>query len=142
MIECKRLLSEKRFEEQLSKASEQLGDFLDNEPDAKGLIAMDVTKLKNRGEGIYVVANSMAAKIGLGNLLETTLREHWNSLKKVNDKRIIGLLLHIHTPAFLREESLLTAAKQSALWPFCPQGSPEYKALEVFASKVTERVDR
>jgi aspartyl-tRNA(Asn)/glutamyl-tRNA(Gln) amidotransferase subunit B len=142
VIECKRLLSEKRFEEQLSKASKQLSGFLDRNPDGMGLIAVDVTKLKNRGEGIYVAANSKVAKIELGNMLETTLRENWNSLKRVNDKRIIGLLLYLHTPAFLREESLLTAAKQSALWPFCPQGSAEYKALEVFASKVTEQVER
>ena len=142
VIECKRLLSEKRFQEQLDHASDQLDSFLNQDHEAFGIIAIDITKLENRGNDIYSASNSISAKIGLGNLLESALRENWNSLKKVRNKRIIGLLLYIHTPAYLRDESLLTAAKYLALWPLCPQGSPEAKALEAFAIKVQEQVEK
>ncbi len=50
-------------------------------------------------------------------------------------------MLYIHTPAFLRDEALLTAAKQFALWPLCPPGSPEMRALEAFAKKAVDRVE-
>jgi aspartyl-tRNA(Asn)/glutamyl-tRNA(Gln) amidotransferase subunit B len=141
VIECKRLLSEKRLEERLSDASKQLSGFLDANEDAKGLIAVDVTKLKNLGEKVYEAQNAVAAKKGLGDLLENMLRENLNSLKRIKEKRIVGLLFYIHTPTFLREESLLTAAKQLALWPLCPPGTPEMKALQIFAAKVTDRVE-
>ncbi len=142
VIECKRLLSTKRLEERLGEASKQLSRFLANHEDAFGLIAVDLTKLSNQGEKIYEAQNSMMAELGLGDLLETTLRENLNSLRKIADKRIVGLMFYVHTPAYLREESLLTAAKQFALWPLCPPATPEMEALKAFASKVIERVER
>jgi aspartyl-tRNA(Asn)/glutamyl-tRNA(Gln) amidotransferase subunit B len=142
VVECKRLQSEKRFGEQLGKACEQIGGVLDKDPAALGLIAVDITKLRNTGTNIYVASTSMSTKVGLGNLLETTLRENLNSLKKIDDRRIVGLMLYIHTPAFIRDEALLTAAKQLALWPLCPPGSSEMKALGAFASKVMNRIER
>jgi hypothetical protein len=142
VIECKRLLSSKRLEDRLSEASKQLTRFFARHQDANGLIAIDLTKLSNRGEKMYEAPNSVVAKIGLGDLLETTLRENLNSLRKIDDRRIIGLLFYIHTPVYLQEESLLTAAKQFALWPLCPPGTPEMEALKIFASKMIDRVER
>jgi hypothetical protein len=141
VIECKRLLSQKRLEEHLSDASKQLGNFLDTNRDAKGLIAIDITKLKNLGENVYYAPDFTAAQRGLGDLLEETMRENSDSLRKITDKRIIGLLFYIHTPAYLRKESLLTAAKQLVLRPLCPPGTAEMKIVELFASRMTDRIE-
>jgi len=139
-VECKRILSGKRLEERLSDASKQLTRFLDANDNAYGLIAVDVTKLKNLGQNVYEAETAAAMQTGLGDLLETMLRENASSLRKVDDSRIIGLMFHIHTPAFIKRESLLTSAKYYALWPLCPVGSPQSKALEVFAKKIEQRV--
>jgi len=97
--------------------------------------------LKNLGESIYDAPDWSATKKGLGELLQEALQESSNSLTKIRDKRIVGLVFYIHTAAFIRSESLLTAAKQLVLRPLCPPGTPEMKALEVFASRMTDRAE-
>jgi aspartyl-tRNA(Asn)/glutamyl-tRNA(Gln) amidotransferase subunit B len=141
VIECKRLLSERRFEEHLSDATSSLASSLNQRKDAWGLIAVDITKLKNIGDHVYDVATPMGLRLGLGDLLETTLQENWDSLKRISDRRIIGLLLYIHTPAFVQSESLLTAAKYFAIWPLHSPGTAEYRALDTVARRIQQRVE-
>lgn len=118
LIECKRPYKGQNVLANIEKARGQLHDRLANcEPGTGGLVAISVSRVLNPGPRL-LVAGDESGLHRLADDLQLIHRESGNSgnYDRLVDLRLVGVLHHGYTPAYVRDPGLLTFASQTVVY--------------------------
>jgi len=114
-VECKRPLFEQNIRRRVEQARGQLKQrFAADSSNASvgGLVAVSISKVLNPGSKIFVVSEEK----DLQSLTEDVKRihqQHGEDYDRLVDPRMIGMLYHIFTPAFVRKTGRLFYASHT-----------------------------
>jgi hypothetical protein len=122
-IECKRITSLEKLESNVKKACDQLKLSIasDISSKARGIVALDFTKIINAGDKLLVKNNDeeLASEIDLiADEIIIQFSGGWQKIYKSKGKKIIGTLVFFNTMAVSEERKLLVKAGQ---WVVNPQ---------------------
>jgi hypothetical protein len=110
-VECKRPQFDHSVRSNVRGAANQLNKRLTdprNPEGAFGLIALSVSKIINPTQKLLVVSSEEVIHDMLGSESEIFInaqQQHW---RKIENRRILGLIILIRTPAVIKSHSLLT----------------------------------
>ena len=128
LIECKRPLSEKQIRTRAWKANEQLQPQLRQQPNARGIVAISVSKAINRGDCFLRYSDEERASAHLSDELERWAVESGARTLPFPGS-IVSLLFHVMTVAVNREDGTIVHASQVNVEVRAPDGTSEYRAV-------------
>lgn len=135
-IECKRIHSPKKLRKNINKAGEQLARRYNIEANAKGLIAISITKIINPDHK-SLIANEEG---GLGResdkIIDNFIRQHETMWQTGFDPRTIGVLVSLQFPSIIESSRLPTMANMIGLNNIVRVDTPEYQDLLKLVSKL------
>ncbi|MCK4427381.1 MAG: hypothetical protein KAW16_02745 [candidate division Zixibacteria bacterium] len=132
LFECKRPQTRNSVQENFLKAKKQLTDSLNklSKPDSKGIIAISIGKILNKGQ-MFLVGRNEAA---MDAKLDLEMKKAWDDFehleRKVLDTRIIGIFLLLNTPAVIDDMKLLTDVQEARVAPTCLKNSADFHFLK------------
>lgn len=121
-IECKRVTTPEKIEANVRKASRQLETVFRRQLGSghTGLVALDVSKILNSGDKIYVRENDSQLMQSLDDLIRELIDHFspiWERIYTRRDKKIIGTILTFQFMSTSEERNLLVYASQWGLNP-------------------------
>lgn len=121
-IECKRITTLERIEPNVRKASRQLEEILEREPGSGrlGIVALDVSKIFNRGDRIFVARNDSELLASVDRIMDKFIWEHsriWQRVYERRHRRIIGTIIRLSFMASSEARNLLVHTSQWAMNP-------------------------
>ena len=118
-VECKRVTSAGKLEHNLRKACSQLAGSLAN-PEHRGLVAVDISKLFNSGDKILRADNDADLTAFLQQTMHDFVEQHipmWERIYAIKHEQIIGTIFRLSCMAVSEERNLLVHAAQWVLSP-------------------------
>lgn len=133
-IECKRIGSVSAIEENVRKASRQLTGPL-SRPGLghRGLVALDVSKVINCGDSIYMADDDQQLLAIVNRMMNGFIIEHspiWESIYERRHRKLIGTLIRFAFMATSRQRNLLVYASQWAVNPRAGCSASDEQLLE------------
>lgn len=120
-IECKRIGSVTAIEENVRKASRQLtGPLSGPGLGHRGLVALDVSKVINCGDSIYVADDDQQLLTTVNRMMNDFIVQHspiWEDIYERRHRKLIGTLIRFAFMATSRRRNLLVYASQWAVSP-------------------------
>jgi hypothetical protein len=121
-VECKRVTTVDRIESNARKASSQLETILAGEVGSghRGIVALDVSKILNRGDKIFVTRNDNELLASVDRTMDQFIEEHshtWQRVYERRHKKIIGTIIRFSFMASSEARKLLVHASQWAMNP-------------------------
>lgn len=135
-IQCKRPFRESTIHGNISDARRQLTRDLDNSRDlsARGIVAVSISRVLNPGKNLLVAKNEHSMRQRLGDTVQTLGDRSRRSDRRISDDRIVGILFHLITPAYIEDIALLVAAQQVVVFSMAPPGSSDSAIAGRFAA--------
>jgi hypothetical protein len=152
-VECKRPVYEHNILKNVWKARGQLqyrfkADQRFSEPsnEVGGLVAISISKALNSGQKMFVVDDAEGLE-GLGNDITSIRRQYRDDHNRLDDCRLVGMIYHLFTPAYVRSTRLLTCAsemhvitvKESFQETFPTSGEPLMQLLKNLGGSLAPR---
>lgn len=121
-VECKRVTSPSKLQANVRDACNQLGARLAAEVGSghRGILAVDVSKLFNRGDKLYVSKDDNALVASAQRMLDEFIEEHasmWQRVYVSKNRKIIGTIFRLTFMAKSEARNLLVHNVQWALSP-------------------------
>lgn len=121
-VECKRVTTVKKIESNARKASSQLETILAGEVGSghRGIVAMDVSKVLNKGDKIFVTRNDNELLVSVDRMMDQFIQKHshiWQHVYERRQKKIIGTVIRFSFMATSEARNLLVHASQWAMNP-------------------------
>jgi hypothetical protein len=121
-VECKRVTTIARVESNARKASSQLETVLREQVGSghRGIVALDVSKILNRGDKIFVTRNDNELSVSVDRTMDQFIEEHspiWQRVYQRRHKKIIGTIIRFSFMASSEARNLLVHASQWAMNP-------------------------
>lgn len=121
-IECKRVTTAENIEANVKKASRQLETILKKQSGSghRGIVALDVTKILNSGDKIYVSKDDTQLISSVDRLMDKFIIEHshiWQNIYERRDRKVLGTLVNFSFMATSESRNLLVHASQWGLNP-------------------------
>jgi len=121
-VECKRVTTVKRIESNARKASSQLETILVGEVGSghRGIVALDVSKILNRGDKIFVTRNDNELLASVDRIMDQFIQEHshiWQRVYERRHKKIVGTIIRFSFMASSEARNLLVHASQWVMNP-------------------------
>ena len=121
-VECKRVTTIDRIESNARKASSQLETVLTREVGSghRGIVALDVSKILNRGDKIFVARNDDELLTSVDRTMDQFIQEHspiWQRVYERRHRKIIGTIVRFSFMANSEARSLLVHASEWAMNP-------------------------
>lgn len=121
-VECKRVTTVDKIESNARKASSQLETILAGEVGSghRGIVALDVSKILNRGDKIFVTRNDNELLASVDRIMDQFIEEHshiWQRVYERRHKKIIGTIIRFSFMASSEARNLLVHASQWAMNP-------------------------
>lgn len=121
-IECKRVTTQARIEENARKASRQLERVLDKKIGAgnRAIVALDVTKIINPDGGILPRRDDAELSASVDTMMDVFISKRssiWQRAYQSRNKKIIGTILRFSLMAVSEQRRLLVYAAQWGLNP-------------------------
>ena len=121
-VECKRVTTVDKIESNARKASSQLETILSGEVGYghRGIVALDVSKILNRGDQIFVTQNDDELLASVDRIMDRFIEEHshiWQRVYERKHKKIIGTIIRFSFMASSEARNLLVHASQWAMNP-------------------------
>ena len=121
-VECKRVTTVNKIESNARKASSQLETILAGEVGFghRGIVAMDVSKILNRGDKIFVTRNDNELLASVDRIMDQFIQEHshiWQRIYERRQKKIIGTIIRFSFMATSEARNLLVHAAQWGMNP-------------------------
>ena len=121
-VECKRVTTVERLEGNARKASSQLEKILAGEVGSghRGIVALDVSKILNRGDRILVTRNDHELLASVDRIMEQFIEDHshvWQRVYERRHRKIIGTIIRFSFMASSEARNLLVHASQWAMNP-------------------------
>jgi len=132
LIECKRPVSVRGAKERITKARKQLQAEIKKRPvGARGVIALSMSKILNRGDKVYAYDTEAEGRDGLHrHLLDRTERFSGSWQKLPND--IVGVVFHVITTAVDRTTNMYISAQHTNIHPLAREGSLDRQVFRAF----------
>jgi hypothetical protein len=94
-MECKRVHSQRKLGERIGLAADQIRMRCDSSQDsrARGIVAVDISKLLNPGTHLFDVATREALSLEAERMLESYRVLHRRTLEAVHETRVLGVRL-------------------------------------------------
>ena len=121
-VECKRVTTVDKIESNARKASSQLETILAGEVGSghRGIVALDVSKIWNRGDKIFVTRNDNELLASVDRIMDQFIEEHshiWQRVYERRHKKIIGTIIRFSFMASSEARNLLVHASQWTMNP-------------------------
>jgi hypothetical protein len=121
-VECKRVTTVSKIESNARKASSQLETILAGEVGSghRGIVAMDVSKVLNKGDKIFVTQNDNELLVSVDRMMDQFIQKHshiWQRVYERRQKKIIGTIIRFSFMATSEARNLLVHASQWAMNP-------------------------
>ena len=121
-IECKRLTSIQKIEANTRKACKQLESILKKNSGSgdRGIVALDITKILNPGDKIYVKKNDHELIRTIRGIMDKFIWEYsaqWQKVYRNKNRKIIGTLIRFSFMASSEDRDLMVRAVQWAVNP-------------------------
>jgi hypothetical protein len=121
-VECKRVTTIDKIESNARKASSQLETVLAREVGSghRGIFALDVSKILNRGDKIFVTRNDDELLASVNRMIDQFIEKHshiWERVYQRRQRKIIGTIIRFSFMASSEARSLLVYASQWAINP-------------------------
>ena len=121
-VECKRITTPEKIESNVRKASSQLEIILAKQIGTghRGIVAIDVSKLLNRGDKIFVTRGDSELVASVDNMMDRFIEEHSNVWERVytrRHKKIIGTIVRFAFMSSSEARNLLVHTMQWAMNP-------------------------
>lgn len=121
-VECKRVTTVDKIESNARKASSQLETILAGEVGSGhcGIVAMDVSKILNRGDTIFVTRNDNELLASVDRIMDQFIQKHsyiWQRVYERRHRKIIGTIIRFSFMASSEDRNLLVHASQWAMNP-------------------------
>jgi hypothetical protein len=121
-VECNRVTTIDKIESNARKASRQLEMVLTGEIGSghRGIVALDVSKILNRGDKIFVAPNDNELLASVDRTMDQFIEEHssiWQRVYERRHKKIIGTIIRFSFMASSEARNLLVHASQWAMNP-------------------------
>lgn len=121
-VECKRVTSLGKLEQNVRKACAQLETHLGAQIGSghRGMIAIDITKIINRGDQLFVSRNDQELIDSTQRMLDDFIRSHaelWQRIYASKNRKIIGTIFRLTFMATSEARRLLVHTTQWALSP-------------------------
>lgn len=121
-IECKRITSKEKIEQNVRKASSQLEDVFKKNMGSKhrGIIALDVSKILNPGDQIYMRESDAHLLQSIDQLMNDLIQNFapvWQRVYARRDRKVIGTIVRFAFMSISEERNLLVHTTQWGLNP-------------------------
>ncbi|MGV8893598.1 MAG: hypothetical protein ACOH2K_11790 [Burkholderiaceae bacterium] len=121
-VECKRVSSNAKLEKNTRKACNQLGAILRRKSgiNNRGLIAIDISKLVNPSDDLYVTRNEAELEESTAVLMDKFIQDHstvWQKVFPEKNQSILGALFRLSMIATSEQDNLLVHTTQWAVNP-------------------------
>jgi len=137
LVECKRPFARRAVKDRLSDARRQLDRRFPNEPaGTRGLIALSLSKVINRGDKVLEYSSEPAGRLALEKELENMVVELRGRWKTFEGKKILGVLAHVITPALDHAANRYVVAQQTELHTWARPGSADQWATHELGAAV------
>jgi hypothetical protein len=116
-VECKRPLHPHSIRKNVEKARRQLQQRLNDDSHAHsaGIVAISVSKAVNPGSRLFRADDPDALR-SLSKDIISLHQQHSADYDRLVDLRLIGILYHLFTPAYVESDHLLTAAAETVVF--------------------------
>ncbi|WP_076419521.1 hypothetical protein [Colwellia sp. UCD-KL20] len=116
-VECKRITTVGKIEDNVKKACKQLESTLKNKSGSghRGIVAIEVTKLFHSGDQILVSENDTQLKNSIDKMMDNFIYKYseiWQKLFDLSNNKIIGLVIQFAFMATSESRSLLVHTSQ------------------------------
>jgi hypothetical protein len=138
-IECKRIRSKRKLRERINEAALQIGKRCDNSQnsEAKGIIALDVSKLLNDGTRIFRCATLYSLKLEAERLLEAFRDLQKSTLESVKESRVLGVYLYSRMPGTIEQPVGLWTVKEAIFIILHIEKTKEHALARKFVDQIT-----
>jgi len=121
-IECKRITTIKKIEKNIRKASTQLEKILHKKIGSgnKGLVAIDISKILNLGDKIFVQKNDILLVQAIEKLMNDFIYQNsknWENIYNKRDRKIIGTIVCFSFMSVSEDRNLLVTTTEWAINP-------------------------
>jgi hypothetical protein len=121
-VECKRVTTVEKIESNVRKASRQLEMILSQQVGSghRGVVALDVSKILNRGDQIFVARNDEELLASVNRIMNQFIEEHsqvWERVYERRHRHIIGTIIRFSFMASSEARNLLIHTSQWAINP-------------------------
>jgi hypothetical protein len=116
-IECKRPLHQHKVRRRVTEARKQLQERFKTDPHhlVVGLVAISVSRTVNPGSKMFIVDEAEALHELEGEI--SRLHHQYSAdYNQLVDPRLLGIVYHLFTPAYVKKNQLLTSASQVAIF--------------------------
>lgn len=144
-IECKRVTTKGQIEANVKKAYSQLEAVISKQNGSghRGIVALDVTKIFNSDDHIYVSDNDSQLVASTEELMNSFIREYseiWQNLYKPRNKKIISTIVRFSFMATSESRNLLVRVSQWGMNPRIDISDSDEKTQESLASYLRSEV--
>ena len=137
-IQCKRPFFEKNIPVNIARAKTQLTrDLNDAGTNSRGVIAISISRALNSGGLLFVGDSEVNIKRALDNKVSELGKRYKSAWNQIVDTRIIGILFHIITPAFIEDIRLFTVMQDFEVNNLSLPNSADANTLIRFSSLLT-----
>jgi hypothetical protein len=114
-MECKRVQSQRKLGDRIGHAADQIRKRCDNSRDlrARGIVAVDVSKLLNAGTHLFDCATRGALSFEAERKLELFRVEHMSTLEAVHERCVLGVYVYARLPGAVRQPVGLWTARKA-----------------------------
>ncbi|WP_146204652.1 hypothetical protein [Massilia glaciei] len=121
-VECKRVTTADKIERNARKASSQLDGLLARKVGSghRGIVVMDVSKILNRGNNIFVARNDNDLSASVDRQMNQFIEQYsqvWERIYERRHRKIIGTIIRFSFMATSEERNLLVHASQWGMNP-------------------------
>ena len=121
-VECKRITSTRKIESNARSASSQLEDILKKQVGSghRGIVALDVSKILNLGDKIFVSDSDSALLSSVDRMMEKFITEFsplWEKVYLQRNRKIIGTIIRFAFMSSSEARNILVHTQQWAVNP-------------------------
>jgi hypothetical protein len=143
-VECKRLTSVTKIESNVRKASNQLELVLKGMVGSghRGIVALDISKILNRGDKIFVAPNDRKLLASINRLMDNFIERNshvWERVYANKSKKIIGTIVRFQFMATSEARNILVHASQWAVNPRRGIKSSDEEVLQNLVSALKDQ---
>ncbi len=140
LLECKRPQTPNSVNENFMIAKKQLTTSLDrlNIPNSKGIIAISISKILNKGKMFIKGKNESHLNFKLNHEMQI-FWDHFKHLEReVLDTRIIGIFVLLNTPALIDDIKQIIGVQEIRVASICLQKSADFHLLNSMVSALDQ----
>lgn len=121
-VECKRVTNIDAIENNVRKASSQLEKVLNKAVGSghRGIVALDISKILNRGDNIYVTENDYQLRASVEKMMDKFIEENfraWENVYARRHRKIIGTFIRFTFMSSSEARNILVHTSQWAVNP-------------------------